>query len=158
MGGFCHGALHIELKHALRGGRPLLAQAQFGWIAGARIAIANEIHISMRIGRWPMVHEILQEVVPTGNPKALHIAQGKRESMIDPNDHRITGLKQVETILGNLQSGPVFCTLGRCTDLYRFSISCRCINLQSLESTGGRLRAGVVDTNMTGESHGFSLW
>ena len=153
MGGFCYGTLHVELKYTLGGGCPLLTKAQFRWIARSWIIIANKIDIGVWISRRPVAHEVFEKSIPAGNPVAPHVAQGKREAVIDPNDHRFSGFKHFEAILGDLQPCPVFCALGRRANLYGLTILLRFIHLQSLESAGRSLSTGVVDADVVFESH-----
>ena len=141
-------ALDVEPEYAFCAGRPAFAHSEFGRVAGSRVSIAQGLYGDLRIRRRPVQREIVKKPIPSFKFVAIHITPGKRESMIDPDDHSLIGRDRIGAVLADLCAGPISRTRGRCCSPFRHPTAASPVHLQTLEPSFWSAGAGIVDTNI----------
>lgn len=104
--GLCYRALYVELKDALGRGSPALAQPEFGRLAvaqsrarpvrpGVAFVATNEIDVGVLAMRRPVMHEVVEKLIPTRQLVSFEIGLRKREAVIDAGDEANILLREV---------------------------------------------------------------
>ncbi|MFZ0459404.1 MAG: hypothetical protein WAM17_13355, partial [Rhodoplanes sp.] len=156
MGGFRHRSLHIELENGLRATGTLLGQPPPAGMAHARRAVAtqavaNEIDVDILVGR-PMALEIVEEGGPVGlQAMPLEVAQRKRKAVVDADQCGLVFGQLVYQPFGDTTSRPVFLQGWRWQNLDRRCIPLGQIDAQAFETRSRRLRARIIDADVSGE-------
>ena len=115
-------------------------------------AVADEIDVGVILVGRPMALEIVEEGGPVGlQSMRLEIAQRKREAVVDADQRgRVLG-QPFHQPFGDAASRPVFAERWRRQNLDRRRIALGQIDAQALQARGRRLRARIVDADVSGE-------
>ena len=155
MGGFRHRSLHVEMKHRFCAARALLGQAPPASIAHARravaeCALADEIDIGVILVGRPMALEIVEERRPVGlEAMHLEIAQREREAVVDADQRRHVLGQPFDQPFGDAAPRPVFARRWWRRHFDGRRIALGQIDAQALQARGRRLRARIVDADVS---------